>query len=184
MNEKIFMSLYGLSHQNTFFDATMVFLADTLPYIVIMAAGLFLLFHHEVFKADNPLQVLRQKYKEILLVFFSGALAWTLANVLKFFIQAPRPVGGLDEIVYLFDKTGYGFPSGHAAFFMALAFGIFVSHKKAGYVFMALALLISMARIVAGVHFPVDILGGFALGAVIALAVQRLYSRFAPTPIV
>ena len=182
MNESIFLFFYSLAHRGPVSDWLIVFFADTFPYIVIILAGIFLLFHHEVFKADNPFEVLRQKYKEILLVFFSGALAWTLAHVVKFFLQLPRPVealNGLQDITSLFEKTGYGFPSGHAAFFTALAFGIFFSHKKAGLVFILLGLLIDIARIAVGIHFPVDILGGFALGAGVAYMVQYLYPRVA-----
>jgi undecaprenyl-diphosphatase len=51
---------------------------------------------------------------------------------------------------------------------MALAFSIFFLHKKAGYYFMFFALLIGLARIMAGVHFPADILGGFVLGFAIS----------------
>ncbi len=179
MNESIFLFFYSWAHRTPWLDSVMVFLADDFPYIVIIAAGIFLLFHHEILKADNPLEILRQKYKEIALVFFAGALAWTVAHIVKFFLHMPRPVDSLEEITSLFEKTGYGFPSGHAAFFAALAFSIFFSHKKAGFVFMGLALLIGMARIAAGVHFPLDIVGGFGLGAGVAYLVQYFYARVA-----
>jgi len=38
---------------------------------------------------------------------------------------------------------------------------------------MFFALLIGLARIVAGVHFPLDILGGFALGIAVAFLVKK-----------
>jgi undecaprenyl-diphosphatase len=79
--------------------------------------------------------------------------------------------------VPLLNKTDFSFPSGHATFFMALGFGIFFSHKKAGYVFIFFALLIGIARIIAGVHFPVDILSGFILGAIIAYLVRVIYNK-------
>ncbi len=44
---------------------------------------------------------------------------------------------------------------------------------------MFFALLIGIARVMAGVHFSIDILGGFILGALIALIVQYLYPKFA-----
>jgi membrane-associated phospholipid phosphatase len=61
---------------------------------------------------------------------------------------------------------------------MALAFAVFFSHKKAGYIFICFAFLIGLARITAGVHFPVDIFGGFVLGAMIACSVKFLYDKF------
>ena len=78
----------------------------------------------------------------------------------------------------IFAETGYAFPSGHATFFAALAMYIFFLNKKAGYVFMISALLVGLARIAAGVHFPVDILGGFVLGSTIALFVNYFVKKF------
>lgn len=71
-------------------------------------------------------------------------------------------------------ESGYAFPSGHSTAFMALATSIFLSHKRVGYLFIVFAVLIGLARIVAGVHFPLDILGGFILGAGVAYIVKFL----------
>lgn len=168
MNNQIFFFFYNLSHQSKFFDGVIVFFAVYFPYVVVILAGLFLLFHHEVLKAEEPFRVFMEKKREILMVFFSGCLAWVLAYVLKIFIHAPRPFDVFTQVRSLFPETGFAFPSGHATFFMALVFSIFFLHKKAGYVFMFFALLIGLARIIAGVHFPVDILGGFILGGIIS----------------
>ena len=39
---------------------------------------------------------------------------------------------------------------------------------------MFFALLIGLARIIAGVHFPIDILGGFVLGGIVSFLVAFL----------
>jgi len=171
MNNQIFFFFYNLAHQSAFFDQIIIFLAVYFPYIVVILAGLFLLFHHEVLQAENPFRFFLQKKKEILLVFFSGCLAWFFAYILKILIHIPRPFAAFLSIHNLFSETGYAFPSGHATFFSALAFSIFFMHKKAGYVFLFFAILIGLARIVAGVHFPIDILGGFILGGIVAYSV-------------
>lgn len=172
MNETIFYFFYNLAHQSTFFDQLIIFTAEIFPYAVMILAGLFLLFHHEVLRAENPFRVFLQKKKEILLVFFSGILAYVLAYVFKFFFHMSRPFETLEGVSSVFPETGFAFPSGHAAFFMALAFSLFFLHKKAGYWFMFFALLIGLARIIAGVHFPIDILGGFILGFIVAYFVK------------
>jgi membrane-associated phospholipid phosphatase len=122
----------------------------------------------------SPICIMKKK-KEILFVFFTGALAWVLANALKIFIHTDRPFIALSNVQALFSKTGFSFPSGHATFFMALAVSIFFLHKKAGYIFMFFALLIGIARIIAGIHFPVDILGGFVLGIGVAYLLKNVY---------
>ena len=100
---------------------------------------------------------------------------WILAYFFKFLIHLPRPFDAFSEVHSLIPESGYSFPSGHATFFMALAMSIFFLHKKAGYVFMIFALVIGLARIIAGVHFPADILGGFILGALVAYLVKNVY---------
>lgn len=176
MNDNIFFFFYNFAHQSVFLDGVIVFLAVYFPFLVIMVAGLFLLFHHEVLRAENPYRVFLEKKKEILLVFFSGILSWVLAHLFKFFFHLERPIEMLSQVQTLFSKTDYAFPSGHATFFTALALAIYFSHKKAGYLFMFFALLISFARVMAGVHFPVDILGGIILGIFVSFLVQYFYS--------
>lgn len=157
MNVNIFFFFYNLAHQSNFFDHVVVFLGFWFPFIVIILAGLFLLF--------------RKSWREFFLVFFSGGLAVLFDLILKNLIAAPRPFVALNNIQTLFPESGYAFPSGHATFFAALAVSIFFLHKKAGYIFMFFALLTGLARIIVGVHFPIDILGGFALGALVAYMV-------------
>lgn len=177
MNNQIFFFFYNLAHQSQILDKVIVFFAVYFPFVVVILAGLFLLFHHEILGAENPYRVFMEKKKEILLVFFSGFLAYVVAVILKFLFHTLRPFLALPDVYALFAESGFAFPSGHAAFFAALAFSIFFLHKKAGYIFMFFALLIGIARITAGVHFPIDILGGFVLGGVVSYLV-RYFLRF------
>jgi len=174
MNNQIFFYFYNLAHQSVFFDKLVVFLAVYFPFIVVFVAGIFLLMHHEVFKAKNVLQILIQKKKEILFVFVSAFISYVLAVILKIIFHTLRPFLALPNVHALFSETGFAFPSGHAAFFGALGVALFFTHKKAGYVFMFFAILIGLARIVAGVHFPIDILGGFILGALVAFSLKNV----------
>ncbi|MFA5777908.1 MAG: phosphatase PAP2 family protein [Candidatus Paceibacterota bacterium] len=171
MNNAIFFFFYNLAHQSNLFDNLIIFLAVYFPFVAVILAGLFLLFHHEILRAENPFRVFLEKKKEILVVFFSSFLAYFLASILKILFHTTRPFLAFPNINALFSESSYAFPSGHAAFFSALAFSIFFLHKKAGYVFIFFALLIGVARIVAGVHFPIDILGGFILGGTISYLV-------------
>jgi undecaprenyl-diphosphatase len=177
MNNSIFFFFYNLAHQSVFLDNLLIFFAQTFPYLVIGAAIVFLLWHHEIFSAEHPFRALAQKWKEIVLVFFSGIFAWILAHFLKILIHSPRPFAVFPYIHSLISETDFSFPSGHATFYMGLAFAIFLSHKKAGYWFIFFALIIGIARIVAGIHFPIDILGGFILGIIIAYLVRIVYDK-------
>lgn len=161
MNDTIFFFFYNLAHQSKTFDKVVIFTAETLPYIVVVLAGLFLLFF-------LPAQAGRKSWREFFLVFVSSGVAYVFSKILKILIHADRPFVEFSNIQALFSESGFAFPSTHAIFFATLAISIFLLHKKAGYFFIFLALLIGLARIIAGVHFPIDILGGFIFGAIIS----------------
>lgn len=175
MNNQIFFFFYNLAHKSPLFDKLVVFFAVYFPYIVVFLALVFLLFPRRFSRDPDP-KASGHHYtcKEIISVFFSGGLAWVISKILKFLIHTQRPFDVFPQVSSLFTETGYAFPSGHAAFFIALAISIFLLHKKAGYTFMFFALIICLARIIAGVHFPVDILGGFLLGALVAYFVKNV----------
>lgn len=177
MNNQIFYFFYNLAHQSDFLDYNITFLAVYFSYIVIIGAVIFLLIHHEVLLSSSPLKEFKKKWKEILSVFFSGIFGWILAFIFKLFLETPRPLDLLDNITPLFYPTDHSFPSGHATFFFALAFSIFFSHRKIGILFFISAIIISIARITAGVHFPIDILGGILLGFVTSFIIRYFIKK-------
>ena len=155
MNNQIFFFFYNFAHQSQITDKIIIFFAIYFPYVVALAAVIFLFFY-------------RKSLRELLIVFFSAISAYLFQEILKTLFKFPRPFEVLPNVHSLFMKTDYAFPSGHATFYMALAVSIFFYHKKAGYIFMFFAFLIGIARITSGVHFPGDILAGFALGTLIS----------------
>jgi undecaprenyl-diphosphatase len=113
-----------------------------------------------------------------------AALVWAplaagiavLVNVpIRDFVERPRPFAdhqGLDVLVT--GKTDYSFVSDHATLTMAMAVGLFVAHRKFGLVGLGLALLEGFCRVFMGVHYPTDVIGGFALGTAVALLLSPL----------
>ena len=179
INNQIFFFFYNLAHQTSIFDNIVIFFAVYFVYILILLAFLFLIFFHKIFPSEDPLREFLNKWKEFILLFLSGGSAWVLAKILKILIHTLRPFEIFSQVQPLFSETGYAFPSGHTAVAFAVAFAIFFTNKKAGYVFMFCALLVGLSRITGGVHFPIDILGGFFLGSGVVLLVKYLLKKFA-----
>jgi undecaprenyl-diphosphatase len=61
-------------------------------------------------------------------------------------------------------------PANFAAVMFALALPVFFKNKTYGSFLLALAVISSFGRIYMGVHYPLDILAGFAVGALGSLA--------------
>jgi len=166
MNNSIFFILYNLSHQSPLFDWLIIFFSQYFQYFVILFAIVFLLLHHDILKNKN--EKLIQKLKEIFFVSLSVFVAWMSSVILKIIFHTPRPFIKFQDIVPLFRPTDYAFHSGHSTFFMAVAVAIFLYHKKMGYLFIFFALLIGISRIIAGVHYPIDIMAGYVFGGFIS----------------
>ncbi len=110
-------------------------------------------------------------------IFVSVAVPGIIAAVLKVAIGRARPM--LMDEVGIFNFTPFagdwryaGFPSGHATTAFALACALyFLFGKRAGIVFIA-AFLISLSRIVDGVHYFSDVIAGSMLGTFGAIWVR------------
>lgn len=177
MNNELFFSLYNLAHQSVFLDWLIVFCANLFGYIMVLVAIIFLFFHtDEQFDYRHPFLQIKNKAKEIALVFFSALSAYIFSSILKHFIFSPRPFLVFENIKPLFLHGGVdSFPSGHATFFGALAFSLFLRHKRIGILYIFIAVIISLARVISGIHFPLDILAGWILGVIIALIFDKIF---------
>ncbi|HEY1606222.1 MAG TPA: phosphatase PAP2 family protein [Allosphingosinicella sp.] len=93
----------------------------------------------------------------------------------------PDPAGRLDMV------ASFSFPSAHAANSMIawLGLALIVAPPRlrpvAVAVALVLALLVGLTRLVLAVHWPSDVIGGWAFGAAWTLLVLRLAQRTSPS---
>ena len=101
--------------------------------------------------------------------------------ILLTFISRPRPfmISGNAPLIPedVAAACCNSFPSGHALFVFALATVVFLYNKRWGMVAYIGALLVGIARVLAGVHWPTDILGGAVIGVVVAYLVWKLAEK-------
>lgn len=114
------------------------------------------------------LKDVRERIKWLLLGTTSGAVSgYILASLLKLIFKIPRPCIG-----QTWCPSGFSFPSEHATVLFSLAtFLIFYKRDwKLSIIFLVFAGLVSVSRVVEGVHTVVDI----AVGAVLGVAIGYL----------
>ncbi|MDM0103950.1 phosphatase PAP2 family protein [Variovorax sp. J22R24] len=112
-----------------------------------------------------------------LLAIALGSLACELIGEIW---DRPRPVEHGLGYQHLDPSFGPSFPSSHATVYAALAFSFLLaaSCRAVGFALLVLAVLVGVARVVVGVHFPLDIAAGMALGGLAAVAAHALVARF------
>lgn len=108
-----------------------------------------------------------------------AAVLAELANMpLREWVDRPRPfLTHPDVTVLVQGKDDPSFASDHALLTMAIAVSLLLVDRQLGAVAVLVAVLQGFARLYVGVHYPTDILGGFALGTLIALALSPLALR-------
>jgi len=168
MNQELFHLFNAYALQYEWLDQVILFAAEYLGWVLIAGLVTFLFTH----KHDR-----KEGFKNILVIFSAAALAWGLAHAVKYFSVSPRPFASLPDANVLFEtKSGLdSFPSGHATFFAALATAVFFYHRSLGALYLLGAFLIGIARIAAGVHWPVDVLAGWGIGGAVAYFAYKFY---------
>jgi undecaprenyl-diphosphatase len=122
----------------------------------------------------------------VLVLFVVGASDQLSSQVLKNLFARARPchdAGGVPVMAglrLLVDcGSGYSFPSSHAVNNTALAVFLATCYRRWTWVFALYALLMGLSRVVVGVHYPSDVLGGALIGAAIGYAFALLWKSTA-----
>ncbi|WP_031073432.1 phosphatase PAP2 family protein [Streptomyces sp. NRRL S-118] len=94
-----------------------------------------------------------------------------LVNIpIRGFVERPRPFLEHQGLEVLVDgKTDFSFVSDHATMAMGIGVALFLAHRWFGLAAIGLALAEGFCRVYMGVHYPTDVVGGFALGTAVAL---------------
>ncbi|MGI6432993.1 MAG: phosphatase PAP2 family protein [Sphaerochaetaceae bacterium] len=146
---------------------------------------------------DTVVQVLTFFGEETVFILFIAALLWCFSkqkgfaiysslfsaligmSVLKALIKYPRPFQVLGDIEgkRLSTATGYSFPSGHSTGAAAFYSSVSLIYKKRwlSIVSALLIALVGLSRIYLGVHWPLDVFGGLALGIGVSFALSSFF---------
>ncbi|TSC64659.1 MAG: Bacitracin transport permease protein BCRC [Parcubacteria group bacterium Gr01-1014_91] len=173
LDTQLFYLLNNLAGQSQLLDGVIVFLASYLAYVLIIAFIAFVLFSQ--YQRREKLQILFVAGVSTLIARFG------VAELIRLFYQRPRPFSVLDNVQQLLTSNEWSFPSGHATFFFALATVVYLHNKKWGIGFFIATIFMTTSRVVAGIHYPSDIVGGAIIGIAVAYTIFYITQRYIST---
>jgi len=111
----------------------------------------------------------------IFLVLPAVIISSTITLGLKSFFRIPRPC--LD---YEACATGYSFPSGHATVIFAAmtSLSLHYKKKKMTLLFMFFAFLVTISRLMLGLHTLDDVVIGSIIGLITGILVEKTYENY------
>lgn len=170
LNQSIFLFFYSLAHIHPMLDWVVVIVAEILPYLL----GIAVVLH--AFRSHH----LKKGLTEIIWIAFPVFSAFLFSVAIKAITEIPRPfvyARDVTPLVSVSDPFG-SFPSSHAIVFSSLGFALYLHDRRIGVIFACCALLIGLARIVAGVHWPLDIFFGILFGQLFAIIWHGIEQKF------
>ncbi len=151
-----------------FSDLNIVFFAEYAHYFVI---GIGVL----VFLIGDPE---RKKWRLVKLALISSIVAVGIDKLLNQVISSPRPFVA-DGIVPLFSHVAdNGFPSEHTLLAVVVASLVYLQNKKIGLVLILVAIAIGIARVLAGVHHVIDVIGAVLIGVCAVFIGRWVVTRY------
>lgn len=162
MDASLFEIINQLAGKVPWLDVIMIFSAKYLPIIFAVA----LIVAYLSFRADQQ--------RMAVLAGISALIALGIAQSIAFLDPRPRPY--LTHVAHLLIERSNdpSFPSDHATFSFAIATMIWLYNRKAGVILIGLAGLVGFSRVYVGTHYPMDVIGGAALGIVVSLITEHL----------
>jgi len=152
INQNFFLAINSTNEQFPFLTQFGIFIAKDLLYIFVLIFALFWLWGNDIIK------------KYIVKAFIFTLIGGCISQLISVLFYFPRPfVLNLGHDLIEHAANG-AFPSNHMFIFSSIAFSYLLSpFKKLGILLFIIAWLVGWSRVFVGVHFPVDILGGFIL---------------------
>jgi len=107
----------------------------------------------------------------------SAVIALGIGQVIGMVILRPRPYYTIPTHLLIGRTLDTSFPSDHATFAFAIAAMLWQVNWRLSIALLLLSALMGFARVFVGAHYPLDILGGAALGIGVSAGLTWLQNR-------
>lgn len=172
LDRQLFFFING-SLTNSVFDLLMPFITNKRNWYVPIAVSWILL----IWKGGRRGRTIAFLIIPVLIIADQ-----TSSSFLKHIFDRLRPCNDpqIKDYVYLRLArcgSGYSFPSSHATNISA-AFTLFIYfYRRFAVVWITIIFLVGFSRIYVGVHYPLDVVGGFMVGTIISILIILIFSN-------
>lgn len=119
----------------------------------------------------------KQQLQFILTLVGAGIIAYALSKILSKLYYDPRPFVTQNITPLIPHATDNGFPSEHTWFTATVASCIYMVNRQYGKAAFGIVIVVGLARVLAHVHSPIDIVAGIAVGIIAAYLAQLLIPK-------
>lgn len=162
---------YAVNHgwSNPVFDAIMPVITNSRYWLPVYILGCLYLVVRQGGKG---------RWCTVTLVGTVVLLDQASAHFLKEAIGRLRPYDALGDVIQLVGSGGGSFPSNHAMNNAAAAVILSAFYPSLRPLWWSIAVVMAFSRVYCGVHYPSDVLGGMALGALVGWGVVHFVGHF------
>ncbi len=155
INIELFRMFNDLGKEVMFLNPIMIFFAKYMKYFLLFG----IIMYWFTRKRENRIMIISSMFAFVVAEVF-GAIAGAIHSNNQPFAE----LSNVNQLIgHAIDNS---FPSDHAIEFFSICITFLLFKKNLRYVWLAIAILVSISRVWVGVHYPADILVGAILGII------------------
>jgi undecaprenyl-diphosphatase len=155
INTMIFNAINGFANHNIILDKLMIVFSNYVPDIFM--AALAVTYAIGIVTKNEKMRVITID------TFMVTILNLFLSFAIGVFWYVPRPFVNNRVNLLIPHTIDASFPSDHAIGTMSIAVGINKWNKVYGRLLIMLSILVGISRVYVGHHYPLDVIGGYAI---------------------
>ncbi|MEB5687271.1 undecaprenyl-diphosphatase [Mammaliicoccus lentus] len=155
INIELFRMFNDLGKEVMFLNPIMIFFAKYMKYFLLFG----IIMYWFTRERENRIMIISSMFAFVVAEVF-GAIAGAIHSNNQPFAE----LSNVNQLIgHAIDNS---FPSDHAIEFFSICITFLLFKKNLRYVWLAIAILVSISRVWVGVHYPADILVGAILGII------------------
>ncbi|HXV97288.1 MAG TPA: phosphatase PAP2 family protein [Anaerolineae bacterium] len=165
----LFAAINGLAGHWPWLDSPARLLMNDYFVPTVLALALLALW----FESKDLTGLNKCNQRAVVTATLSATLANLLVKLMNWLYFRPRPFANQAVNLLFYQPTDSSFPSNAATLGFAIAAGVWFYNRAWGWGLLVIAALFGLSRVFGGVHYPLDVIAGAALGWMSAWLIQR-----------